>query len=256
MAQALDGVAAQGRVGGNDAIHRVALEGGGNHINLCVVQVGGNLDKNRHPLAVLRGQGFAAFGNAAQQRVERFVALQRAQVFGVGAGNVDGDVVGMRIHAIKADQVVVHCVFNRRGGIFTNVQAQQQCVFCALLAQPGLLHVGQKSVQPVIVEAQPVDQRIGFGQAKHARFGVAGLAFGCHGADFDKAESHRRQAIDAAGVLVESGRQAHAVGKLQPGQLDRVADLAAAVCRRQRRALGARQRSHGQLVGGFGVEPE
>ena len=65
MAQTFDGVAAEGGVGGDDAVHGVAFEGGGYHVNLGVVQVGGDFDEDGHAFAVLGGQGFAALGNSA-----------------------------------------------------------------------------------------------------------------------------------------------------------------------------------------------
>ena len=123
---------------------------------------------------MLLRQLFAAFRNGAQQRVQRLVALQAAQVLGVGAGDVDRDVVGVRVNAVQADQVVVGGVFNGRGGVFADVQAQQQGRALAL-AQGRALHVGNKGIQPVVVEAQAVDQRVGLGQAEHAGLGVAGL---------------------------------------------------------------------------------
>ena len=120
------GGAAQGGVGGDHAVHAMAPERGSNHIDLCVVQVGCDLDEQRHAFAMLCCQGFAALGDLVQQRVQRFVALQRAQVFGVGTGDIDGHVVGMGVHAVQAGQVVVHRVVNRRSSVFADVQAQHQ----------------------------------------------------------------------------------------------------------------------------------
>ena len=162
----------------------------------------------------------------------------------------------MRVHAVQANQVVVYRVFNGRGGVFTDVQAQHQAVLAALLAHGRLLHIGDKGVEAVVVEAQAVDQRVGLGQAKHARLGVARLRLGRDGTDFDKAKSHGSQAVDAAGVFIQASGQADAVGKGKAGQRDRVTDAAGAVSHGERRALGARQRCHGQFVGRFGVESE
>ena len=79
------------------------------------------------------------------------------------------------------------------------------------------LHVGHEGGQPLVVEAQPVDQRLRRRQAEHARLGVARLRLGRHGADLDEAEAHRTQAVDAFAVLVQPGGQADAVGETQPG---------------------------------------
>ena len=48
--------------------------------------------------------------------------------------------------------------------------------------------------------------------------------------------------------------QADTVGEFEAGQFDGVADPAGQIGQGQWRALGARQRGHGQLVGGFGVQ--
>ena len=58
---ALDGLAADGGVGGDDAVHAVALERGGDEGDLRLVQIGGDLHENRNAALVLGGQLFAAF---------------------------------------------------------------------------------------------------------------------------------------------------------------------------------------------------
>jgi hypothetical protein len=62
------------------------LQRGGDDVHLGFVQVRRDLHKHRHAALVLPGQGLPALRHCAQQRVQRLVALQRAQVLGVGAG--------------------------------------------------------------------------------------------------------------------------------------------------------------------------
>jgi hypothetical protein len=50
-------------------------------------------------------------------------------------------------------------------------------------------------------------------QAEHARLRVARLGLGRHRADFNEAETHGPEGIDAARVLVQSGRQTDPVGE-------------------------------------------
>ena len=94
----------------------------------------------------------------------------------------------------------------------------------ALAAKARPLHVGQKRVQAFVVEAQAVDQGVGLGQAEHARLGVAALGQRRDGADFHKTKAHGGEAVDAAGVFVETGGQADPVGKLDAGHRVRVVD--------------------------------
>jgi hypothetical protein len=237
------------------------MQGGGDHGDLVFVQVGSDFHEQGH--AALRAVGagvllcqlLAALGNRFQQAVERCVALQRAQVLGVGGADVDGDVVGMRVHAVQAGEVIARGVLDGRGGVLADVQAQQHGVLL-LAAELGLLHIVQKGVQPVVVEAQAVDECACLGQAEHAWLGVAGLPFGRDGAHLDKAKAHGTQRVDAARVLVQPGGQAHAVGKAQACQLDGVVYRFVAPGPLQRRALATREHVHGQVVGGFGVQAE
>ena len=55
--------AGERRVGGHHAIHALALQGAGNHVNLGFVQIRSNLDKDGHPFAVLALQRLASLGN-------------------------------------------------------------------------------------------------------------------------------------------------------------------------------------------------
>ncbi len=126
----------------------------------------------------------------------------------------------------------------------------------ALLVQGGALDVGNESFQPLVVEPQSVDERVGLGQTKHARLGVAGLGQGCDGADFNKTKTHGAQAIDALCIFIEPGGQAHPVGKRESGQLNWIIDPTFAISQLQRRALGARQGVHGEFVGRFGIHAE
>ena len=192
----------------------VPLERGGDDADLRRVEVGRDLHEHRHLAAVLLAQLAAAGLQGGEQGVQRLVALQRAQVLRVRAGDVDGHVVGMRVHAGQADQVVVDGALDRRGGVLADVQAED----AAAAPERGRPRdVGQEGVEAVVVETQPVDQRVGRGQPEHARLRVAGLRLRGHRADLDEAEAHRAQAVDAAAVLVQAGRQADAVGEAQAG---------------------------------------
>ena len=70
-------------------------------------QVRRDLHQHRHALAVLRAEPLLRLAQRADQAAQRLFFLQLAQAGGVGRGDVDGDVVGERIHALQAVQVVV-----------------------------------------------------------------------------------------------------------------------------------------------------
>ena len=114
--------------------------------------------------------------------------------------------------------------------------------------------MGDKRIQPIVVETQPVDQCVGLRQTEHAWLGVARLRFGRHGTDLYKSKPHGGQAVNAARVFIQPGCQPDPVRKLEPGQLDGVAYAGGAVSQRQRRVLRAGQRSQCQFVGGFRIQ--
>jgi hypothetical protein len=94
------------------------------------------------------------------------------------------------------------------------------------------------------------------GRRKHAGLRVSGLRLRRHGADLDRAESHRRQAVDAAAILVEPGGEPDSIRKGQSGEAHRVDDAALLNRADQRRALDPRQRREGQVVRLLGIEAE
>src|SRR5471032_1682339 len=122
MGQPFDRLAAEGGVGGNHppsvvdltaAVGAVTFEGLGDHADLVCIQIRCDLQEDGGFFAVLLCQQLAPLRNRAQQRVQRLVTLQAAQVLGVGAGDVDGDVNGIGVDAGQAGQVVVDSALKR-----------------------------------------------------------------------------------------------------------------------------------------------
>ena len=79
-----------------------------------------------------------------QQGVQRVFVLQLAQVLGVGRGDVDRDVAGVRIDLAQADQVIVRRLLDRRVGVLADVDAEHAAVaarftFSTSLSTPSLL---------------------------------------------------------------------------------------------------------------------
>ena len=149
-----------------------------------------------------------------QQLVECVFLLQIAQIFGVGRGDVDGDVAGVRVDAIQCRAVVVGGVFDRRGGIFANIDAKNTAVLDKLAA----CDVGEQGVYALVIKSHAVDDCLLFGNAKQPRFGVSFLRTRGDGADFDKAKAHGGEYIDVLAIFVQSGSQTDAVGEGQAHQ--------------------------------------
>ena len=60
------------------------------------------------------------------QQCAQFVAalLKAAQVFRIGGGNIDRNVARVGVGFFQANQIIVGRIFNRRNGIFADVDAQ------------------------------------------------------------------------------------------------------------------------------------
>ena len=144
----------------------------------------------------------------AEQGIEFGLALQRAQVLGVRAGDIDRDVAGVRVGFFQADQVVVGGALDGCVGVLADVDAED-----ALVA--GALDVGEQGVDAVVVETHAVDDALGLGQTEHARFGVARLRARRDGADLDAAEAPEGEPVNGVAVLVEAGGEADAVGEVE-----------------------------------------
>ena len=114
------------------------------------------------------------------------------------------------------------------------------------------------AAEAVVVEAEPVDQRLGLGQAEHARLRVAGLRPSASRCRPRCSRSRARPGRRSQRPFLSSpAARPMRFGKRSPASVHRVVDARAA--RRpqmQRRALDARQRAERQVVRRLGVEAE
>jgi hypothetical protein len=83
-----------------------------------------------------------------------------------------------------------------------------------------------EAVHAFVVEAHAVDQRFGLCQAEQPRTGVSALRARRDRADFDKAEAERGERIDVFAILVETGREAHRVRKVDSHHVARARRIA------------------------------
>ncbi len=65
------------------------------------------------------------------------------------------------------------------------------------------------------VEAEPVDDALVGGQPEQARARIAGLRLRRHGPDLDKAEAEPQERVRHLAMLVEAGRHADRIGKIE-----------------------------------------
>ena len=209
MLHAFNTDTAQSRIGGDDRVHAGFDQCLGNLRSLFVGHVRRDLDRQRHMLAVTQGQFGATGGQISEQLLERVTELQAAQARGVWRADVDGDVAGVGVNLVQADQVIVDRTLDRGVEVLADIDPQYALVFRR--SDPR-----QQVIDTEVVEAHAVDDRLGFRQAEDPWFRVTRLRTRGHGTDFDKAETQLRKAVDGRAVLVQTCRQPYRVRKLQP----------------------------------------
>ena len=77
----------------------------------------------------------------------------------------------------------------------------------------GLFNVLDQVINAVVIKAHTVDQTFGIDQAEQSWLIVAGLWTRGHGADLDRAKSHRAQGINTLPVLVQTSSQTKRIFK-------------------------------------------
>ena len=235
----------EGGVGGDDAVHvrfGNGVEGG---VKRGVVKVGRDFDHNRHAARGFDREALLFGLDAREQFAQCRAVLQLAQSGGVGRGDVDGEVVGVRPGFLQANAVVGKRFFVRRVLVFAEVNTEQ----CVRPGRGG--EAGDEGVYATVVEAHAVDDGFMFWQAEQARLRVARLRPRGDSADFDEAETGAVKGADGDTVFVQPGGEAEAVGEGQAHEFNR---LVAAVARHERGH--PRQQGEGAVVGAFGVEAE
>lgn len=135
--------------------------------------------------------------------------MQGTQVFRIGGGNIDRDVARVGVGFFQANQIIVGRVFNRRNGIFTDVDAQNAF-------KAAVFNVADHRIDAVVVETHAVDDALVFGNAEKARLRIARLRLGRYRADFDKAKTQSGKRIDALAVLSKPAAKPTGLGSCKP----------------------------------------
>ena len=204
--------------------------GDGQHV--VVGQVRRDLDQQRHPAVGDTCVRAAAYGR--QQRLQPLHRLQGAQPGGVGRGDVDDQVVGVRRQQPGALLVVglhrrlvvlrhhlrlpdVHPHHHRppsgasrpSSGASWSVEWRLVASRCATTSAPSLL----KPIRLTMARSA--------GSRNSRGVGLPGCGSRGHGADLDVPEPERGERVDADGVLVEAGGEPEHVGEGQAERLHR-----------------------------------
>jgi len=134
--------------------------------------------------------------------------LQRPQILRVGRGDVCGDETRKGVDLAQAGDVIVGRALVRRVEILADVDAENAAVARAT-------DVFRQGVHAVVVEAQAVDQRFGFGQAEQARSRVARLGTRGHRSDLEEPESEGAEPVDVFAVLVQPRSKPDGIREIQ-----------------------------------------
>ena len=184
----------------------------GDVVDLRFIQIRRDFNRQRHIFA-MRGRQLRLFVfQCLQQCAQLVAALQGTQVFRIGGGNIDRDVARVGVGFFQANQIIVGRIFNRRNGIFADVDAQNAF-------KTAVFNVADHCVDAVVVETHAVDDALVFGNTEKARLRIARLRFGRYRADFDKAETQSGKRINTLAVFVQPCRQADRIRQLQTHQL-------------------------------------
>src|SRR5687767_3595275 len=104
--------------------------------------------------------------------------------------------------------IVFHRALRRGSSVLADVDPEDA-------APARARNVLQEGVDPDVVEAEPIDERLAVRKAKEPRSCVSRLRPRGHGADFDEAKAQACESVDVRRVLVEPRGEAHGIGKLQ-----------------------------------------
>jgi len=193
--------------------------------------------------------GLGAF-QAAEQSIQCVVLLQLAQIPRVRTGNVDRDVTGRGIDALKTEQVVVGRLVDWGSGVLADVDSQNS----ALAHESSGRDIGQQLFHAVVVEPHAIDDRLPVRNAKQAWLGISRLRARRDGTDFDEAEAQRCQRVDVLAVLVQPSSQTDRVAKVEPHHLHGVRRYRLGHQTTGTGRLEEIDTRHPQPVRGFGIE--
>ena len=184
-------------------------------------QVRGQLHEDGHRI------GWSQLARGVHQRTgelaQQVTGLQAAQLGGVGAGDIDRDIVGVRCDGPQREQVVLGGLVDRSHLGLADRHTDRTVQHVASALDTPLVEAGGQRLDASVVEAHPVDDGVAVRQPEDPGLAVAGLGVRGHGAQLCEREPERRPAARRGAVLVEAGRHTDAAREPDSGHLDRVA---------------------------------
>ncbi len=189
-------------------------------------------------------QIFTTQPQRVEQLLERVAELQAAQARSIGRTDVHGDIAGVVVDLVQAEQIILIGALD--GGVEILADVDPQHAF-----EPGRFDTSQQGIDTVVVEAHAIDDRLGFRQAEDSRLRVAGLRARRHGADLDEAETQLRQPANGLTILVQPRGQTYRVGKVQPHHPHWQAGRRLAKHRIQPETAARANQLEGKFVGSF-----
>ena len=244
-------VAVERGVGGDQTVQSAVEENLREIADVGFIEIRGDFEQQRNPLAVLGGEFLLLLFENVQQPGAGFRALEVAQAGRVRRGQIHGHVVGHRIGFAQADQIIVRRVFIRRVFVFPDVEADDS------MKRFRRADVLDADVDAWIVEAHAVDDRLLLDQAEQPGFRVSRLRTRGDRAHFNAAEAQAAERVDRVSFLVQASGEADSVRKFQAHDFHRRAKFVIRRNEAQQTGLfGDPQGAHTDMVGDFRIQAE
>src|SRR4030095_3077280 len=166
-----------------------------------------DFDQHRTPVGV-------PLLDSANELLERAAVLQLAEAGRIRGTDVQDKVIRELPQSLKRWQVVADSCLHRRDLGLADIDTHRNSRPFSDLAQ-NAKPICQK-VTTVIVEPEPIDDRLALWNAKDPRLGIARLRAGGDRPNFHKAKSQGIPCRKGDAILVKTGSHPHRIGKLDP----------------------------------------
>ena len=116
------------------------------------------------------------------------------------------------MQSLKRIAIIGRSFFQRRDFRFADVDSDRHARPAPALAQ--FPQPFRDNVRAIVIESEPIDQRLLLGITKDARLRVSRLRLGCDRSDLDEAEAERFPRGKRDAIFIEAGGQADRVREI------------------------------------------